>query len=578
SGEIKYNPSLKQLWSQYRNDRNVILTVLDQLLDNKKITTFMTDETIAGHLCKELRIEDKLAKKAAEDLVGEWKWNRIENRPHNDFTRIEDEDDLVVGQETLALWREMTAYGKSASQAKNVLRYAPYTDELKTLSQKDRDYINGMGGLRMHSSNDFRIDYVLDYFQFMADMAVNHMYGHTYTKSPEFVRIFGNSGYKINMSIAAVEDANGIHPNSQEGFDWDEARELREKFPNAGVMLMATSDAQVQMALDSDWIDMFIPFHASGLPKAVWYDMRQWTDYSSIQNERFLNGDEMKAALAEDGVVIPKGTSAEEVEQMYIDHFNIHVERYKTGKKAGKRISPHFLPGKTIVDGVEIPGHNNDYETYIRLCREWGVHPRFYGLKVKDNTPEGGGREVDITEHPAYMKCIKETARTDTPQTAIEFNFDQPSEALGGKTPIDYAFEELQNRAAAEAQSAGAPVRNIYESYKQDPYGIVPQFINTIIKHKETTGKDYPLDYLTPDSRKWAMEERKALEAAYKEFDTIPYHPHEYDEDGNLIMEPETEAQQEVESDGSYTMLRKVTDPAVIDWFNNAPKTTGFRT
>ena len=564
SGEIKYNPSLKQLWSQYRNDRNVILTVLDQLLDNKKITTFMTDETIAGHLCKELRIEDKLAKKAAEDLVGEWKWNRIENRPHNDFTRIEDEDDLVVGQETLALWREMTAYGKSASQAKNVLRYVPYTDELKTLSQKDRDYINGMGGLRMHSSNDFRIDYVLDYFQFMADMAVNHMYGHTYTKSPEFVRIFGNSGYKINMSIAAVEDANGIHPNSQEGFDWDEARELREKFPNAGVMLMATSDAQVQMALDSDWIDMFIPFHASGLPKAVWYDMRQWTDYSSIQNERFLNGDEMRAALAEDGVVIPKGTSAEEVEQMYIDHFNIHVERYKTGKKAGKRISPHFLPGKTIVDGVEIPGHNNDYETYIRLCREWGVHPRFYGLKVKDNTPEGGGREVDITEHPAYMKCIKETARTDTPQTAIEFNFDQPSEAPGGKTPIDYAFEELQNRAAAEAQSAGAPVRNIYESYKQDPYGIVPQFINTIIKHKETTGKDYPLDYLTPDSRKWAMEERKALEAAYKEFDTIPYHPHEYDEDGNLIMEPSKDTAPVVANEGgeSGTMLRKRVKPA----------------
>ena len=581
--EKNYNPTLKQLWNQYRNDRNVILTVLDDMLDNGRITTLLTDETIAKRLWAELRIEDKLAQKAAQDLVSEWKWNRIEDRPHDDFRRIENEDDLVIGEETLALWREMTAYGKSASQAKNVLRYVPYTDELKTLSQEDRDYINGMGGLRMHSSNDFRIDYVLDYFQFMADMAVNHMFGHTYTKNPDFVRIFGNSGYKINMSIAAYEDSRGIHPNPQEGFDWNEARQLREQFPNAGVMLMATSDAQVQMALDSDWIDMFIPFHASGLPKAVWYNMRHWQDYSSTQNERFLNGTEMREALEADGINIQNDASAEQVEEMYNDHFNIRVERYTTGKKAGKRITPHFLPGKTIVDGVEIPGHNNDYETYMRLCREWGVHPRFYGLKVKDNTPEGGGREVDISEHPAYMKCIKETARTDTPQTAIEFTFDQPSEALGGRTPIDYAFEELQRSAQNESEAAGRPVRSIYESYKDDSlYGIIPQFIEGVINHEDEyrkthNGEELPLDFLTPDSRKWFMTERRALESAYKDFDTIPYHPHEYDEDGNLIMEPETPSEEATPTDEEGVRFRKVTSPGMIKKLEDGPKVKVYR-
>ena len=545
--EKDYNPTMRQLWQQYRNDRNVALTLLDDMIDRGSVTTNTSDEVVADALCLELGVTDANARGALLDIISEWKWNRIEDRQHDDFVRVENEDDLVADEKTLTLWREMTLYGKSASGAKNVLRYVPYTDELKTLSQADRDYINGMGGLRMHSSNDFRIDYVLDYFQFMADMAVAKMMGHTYTKSPEFVRIFGNSGYKINMSIAAYEDSRGIHPNRDEGFEWNEAKELRRLFPNAGTMLMATSDAQVQFALDNDWIDMCIPFHHSGLPKAVWGNMRMWTDYSSTQNERFFNSDEMRSALEADGVEVPKDAKPEAIQKLYDEHFNVKKAIRQKGRNKGKRFAPHFLPGPTVVDGVTIPGHENNREKYLDLCRQYGVHPRFYGLKVKDNTPEGGGREIDITEHPQYMKFIKETARTDTPQTPIQFNFDQPSEALGGKTPIDYAFEELQARAMSETEMAGSPVRSIYESYKQDPFGIVPKFIDGIIKHKEETGEDLPLDYLTPDSRAWFMTERKALEDAYRDFDTVPYHPHEYDENGNLIMEEEkpqlTEAQ-----------------------------------
>lgn len=532
-----YNPSLKMLWFQYSNDRNVVLNVLDQLYADGRIMTDLNDDVIAAVVDTELRINDPAAVKVVEDIVSEWKWDAIEGREHSDFTPVE-EDDLVVDPRTLSLWREMTSYAKSASQAKSVLRYIPYTDELKKLSQEQKDYINGMGGVRMHSSNDFRIDYVFDYFQFMADMAANKMFGHTYTKSPEFVRIFGNSGYKINMSIAAYEDEKGnIRMNEDEGFNWDVAKELRDAFPNAGVMLMATSDNQIQMALDSDWIDMFIPFHASSLPKAVWYNMRAWKDYTTVQNEAFLNGDEMRAALISDGVELPKNIKAADVERMYLEHFNIKTIIGTAGKQKGKRLRPHFLPGPTVVDGQYVPGHDNDTMRYLQLCREYGVHPRFYGIKVKN----AEGKTIDITEHPNYIKCIKETARTDSPQTAVRFNFDQPSEALGGKTPIEYAFDELQTRAAVEMQAAGSPVRDIYKSLEQDAFGIVPQFIDTIIKHKEKTGKDYPIDYITPDSRKWFLTERKALEEAYKDIETIPYHRNEYDIEGEPVKTRVTE-------------------------------------
>ena len=529
-----YNPTLKMLWSHYASSRNSVITMLEEMLDSGAISVEMSDEVISKKVAKALGINSDKAVKVIEEIAGEWKWNTIEGKEHDDYTPV-DEDDVWVNENAFDVWRDMTSYAKSASSAKGVIRYTPYTDELKSISKEVRDYINGMGGVRMHSSNDFRIDYVFDYFQFMADMALYKMFGHTYTKSPEFVRIFGNSGYKINMSIAAYQDQDGnIRPNVDEGFDWREAQELRELFPNAGTMLMATSDEQLQMALDSDWIDMCIPFHRSGLPKAVWYNMRLWTDYESKQNELFLNSKEQKAALKDAGVEIPKKASKEQIEELYNKHFNVEVLIGTEGKNKGKRVKPHFLPGPTIVDGVDIPGHNNDHQLYLDLCKKYGVKPRFKGIMVRDNTPEGKGKLVDITEHPRYMIFIKETARTDSPQTAVQFNFDQPSEALGGKTPMDYAFDELEARAMAEAEIAGGKVSDIYASLNQDSFGIVDQFIDTIIRHKNETGEDYPLDYITPESREWFMVQRKALEEAFKDITEIPYHRNEYDEQGNL--------------------------------------------
>ncbi len=528
-----YNPTMKMLWQHYNSTRDSILADLDMMLADGRINTGMKDATIVKAVAADLNINDTEARKVVADIVSEWKWDAIEGKDHQGFTRVEEED-IFANEDALALWREMTAYAKSASSAKSVLRYVPYTDELKYISAEVRDFINGMGGLRMHSSNDFRMDYVLDYFQFMADMAAAKMFGHTYTKSPDFVRIFGNSGYKINMSIAAYEDSEGnIRQNEDEGFNWTVARQLREQFPNAGTMLMATSDAQIQFALDTDWIDMFIPFHASSLPVTIWKDMRGWSDYTKNQNERFFNSTDIKEALTEAGIPFDRKASAKDLEQLFFDRMGIKRIYKKSGKSAGKRVRPHFLPGPTMVEGELVPGHNNDIQRYFELCRQYGVHPRFEGIQVRD----AEGNLIDITQHPGYIKCIKETARTDTPQTAIQFNFDQPSEALGGQSPLDYSLEILRGMAEAEQNMAGKAVQDIYESTKKDPYGIVPQFIDVIIKHKEETGADYPVDFLTPDAREWYLVERKALEEAYRDVAEIPYHPTEYNYEGQPVAD-----------------------------------------
>ena len=120
--------------------------------------------------------EDKGRAKSISNIVNEWRYDTIEKAPHKNFTEMSGMADFNLN--ALALWDEMCKYGASASSAKNVVKYYPYTDELQGVSRKDRDYINGMGGIRKHSSNDFRVDYVQDYIMFYADLSVK-LFGKT---------------------------------------------------------------------------------------------------------------------------------------------------------------------------------------------------------------------------------------------------------------------------------------------------------------------------------------------------------------------------------------------------------------
>ena len=276
-----------------------------------------------------------------------------------------------------------------------------HTDQLKNVSEQDKAYIIGMGGIRKHSSNDFRMDYVQDYFLFYADLAAGKWTGHTYSKSTDFVKIFACTGDRINMSVAFYEDANGnLRENIDEGASFRDVKELRKAYDNVGSMAMVTSDNQLSYALNADWIDMIIPFHASGLDKSVWYNLRMWNDYTTKQSERFYNAETMKQKLTEAGVEIPKGAKAAEIKELFEKEFNV---KHIYGEK-GEVLKPHFFPGDTYVNGQLVPGHHNDVKTYFRLCEEYGVHPRFYGIEVKD----ANGKNIEITEHPNNLKHIKE--------------------------------------------------------------------------------------------------------------------------------------------------------------------------
>lgn len=498
-----YNPDVTEVWNSSQQSRNSILDFLDAQKENGKITNKTGAGAIKKMVTAQFGITEKGAVSEAASYIADWMYDVNAGVEH--IYNVENTGNTDVDQRALALHHEALAYAKSASSAKTVENYMPYTDQIKYISENDKAFINGMGGIRKHSSNDFRIDYVQDYIMFFADLAAGGWMGHTYTKSTDYVKVFGKTGDRINMSIAMYGDTKEtVRENLDEGMGWKDAKELRKAYKDAGVMAMVTSDAQLSYALNSDWVDMIIPFHASGLDKSVWYNLRMWNDYTSKQLERFLNSTEKKEALKAKGVEIPKGANAEQISTLYDETFKIK----KITAEDGSVVKPHFFPGDTYVNGQMVPGHHNDVETYKKLCAEYGVHPRFYGIQVED----ANGNTVDVTDHPGYLKLIKETSRTDSEQEKIKFNFDEKDDFLG-MSPLDYAMQRMEQ----EAKNGG------FENTKEDPYGVVNEFKN------EYLNKDRPLGYLTDRAKQYKadrdaeqQEAAKKLKAQLEEDSAVP--------------------------------------------------------
>lgn len=537
SGKAIKDMTATQAWVAWQEARNAVFNYLDVL--HRDSDKALAASTLEKKVFDHFGIKNKDARAELKLFVGEWRYDKLNNRPHE--YGIENNDnatDATIGGASLkeayiAEYHLASRYASSSSSARNSDNYAPYTNELIELAEKhpeDRAYVEAMGGIRKHSSNDFRMEYLLDYLSFYADLALGGWTGHTYTKDPEFCRIFGRTGDRINMSIAMTteiekdEDGNyvaHVYPNTDEGMLWDDARKLADDYKDLGTMAMVTDNAQLSFALNNDWINMIIPFHRSGLPTELWYNMQAWSDYTSIQNERFYNTADKLKLINEKRKAEGKPLLAEKnknkIDEIYAEEFKPKV----IYDEKGERKRPHFFPGDTIQIGPNgekqvIPGHHNDSARYLQLCKEYGVHPRFAGTIVTDSE----GNEIDITQHPNYIKVIKETARIDSEQHPIEFNLNEYDPKLG-MTPIEYAMKALKNQAG-RGLNTGNPEKAHYiekgETGGASGASIYDKILDTF--KKEYLGKDRELGWVAPNLRRDAIkgdETQKAATAAAME-------------------------------------------------------------
>lgn len=161
-----------------------------------------------------------------------------------------------------------------------------------------------VGGVRAQSFSEYVPRMVFDYMQMIAELSAKKLPAHAYTKEALFVKQFGLTGMKINMSLmpAMVEggvapglDANGNYAWADESFDYNTAVELQNAEGyrnNCGTICVGISDAHIRKLMSDPNIRMVIPYHKSGINPVVAHMMRigEYPDYTGYQNTRYADG------------------------------------------------------------------------------------------------------------------------------------------------------------------------------------------------------------------------------------------------------------------------------------------------
>ena len=324
-------------------------------------------------------------------------------------------------------YKQARTYAQGAVKAHGRVYYAVYNGQVLRVKQNKIDDWNRTYGLRMYSFSDFSPAFILENMQMVTDAAVRKLRMLAYTKEPEFVEIFGDTGMAINISIAGVPDGNGgYHSDGMQGMDWETAKALRDRYPAAGTVYVAKDDAEVEWAMAQDWIDTVIPFHIS-YGSGMMQRSMGWTNYSGQQSE-------------------------------------------KKEKGWTKDMKVTIYPSE----------HQNDKDTYLRLCEENLLTPKF--PKWKDN--------------PNYMKLVNETRLAPENMAPVQpiFNVEAAEKSLeqfakaGGYNPIlggsettrDYIVEDIASRV-----EKNAPM--IEERHRKYSLGSqkIPKTWNELVERRE---------------------------------------------------------------------------------------------
>ena len=215
-------------------------------------------------------------------------------------------------------------YAQSASWAKKRVGYVAYNGHILKWSQDRINKLNSHYGLRMYSFSDFSPAFILENMQMVTDAAVRGLKMLGYSKDLDFVKIFAPTGMNINVPVFGFETGGQVFENNIIGANWEQAKQLREQYPNVGITFVATNDTLVNWGLEQEWIDVVIPYH-----------------------------------LVRTGREVAKALN-------YVNYTSESADTKDVGWKQGR--------DKKYIAPTE---HNNDYETYMRALKKNHLKPRF---------------------------------------------------------------------------------------------------------------------------------------------------------------------------------------------------------
>lgn len=338
-------------------------------------------------------------------------------------------------------------YTQAASWAKKRVKYAAYDGSILKIPRRTVDKLNSMYGLRFYSFSDASPAYALENMQMINDAAVMGFKGLGYTKVAWWADMVAESGMNVNVSVFGHEINGQIVEDNLMGASWQDVQALRERHPNVGAVFVATNDNLVDWALAQDWIDVVIPYHLVRTGKVV-ADILNYTNYTDVSGD--------------------KKTDA------WDKHSN--------------------------VASISAAMHNNDMQTYLQLCEENNLTPRF----------------EKWINNPNYMKLVNETRQSVTESKAM-----QPITSQGA---LDVAKRELntmaenggfyvpiggsQERASELAGELAQKVQN--GDYERASYSMNPSVLSDMQQRDTESAINYLAGQLV-DNGPRAAEIAKAL-------------------------------------------------------------------
>jgi hypothetical protein len=259
---------------------------------------------------------------------------------------------------------DMLKYAQSASWAKKQTQYVAYYDEILKLKPQVIRNLNSHYGMRWYSFSDYSGAFIVENMQQITDAAIRGLKGLSYTKDTDFAEIFAPTGMNINVSVYAKKNKDGGYEiDAKQSANIDEAIKLRKKYPNVGIVVVATDAEGVEWALSQEWSDVVIPFHT----------VRTGADVAEFYNWEIFNAEQSDTVTDQ-------------------NLWDAYVESVGK-KKASKMVYPSE--------------HQNDRDTYLRICKERGLTPRF----------------KSFLDNPNYMKLVNETRQSESQTSPLKAKF-----------------------------------------------------------------------------------------------------------------------------------------------------------
>lgn len=410
---------------------------------------------------------------------------------------------------------------KGSAGPKSAFGDVQYLNDILSNKKFDVEKAYDVGGVRIQSFSDYVARLVFDYTQMVADLAAKGLPAHAYTKEVLFVKQFGLTGIKINMSlIPAIGDgryaglnADGSYAWAKESFPLDEAYAIQadaEYGKNCGTIAVGVSDVHIWKMLDDPAIRMVIPYHKSGINPIVAHMMNidGFKNYTTEQNTRYRNGKKLNKAdmsqVPDFNVLMHReGLNAVEASRRYVEWCEergylpkFHRFAYKTvnGERVFNENYYKLLEDfTTMVDGVYhpqeavkmvFPNKDSAFGSMAELIRSGLEEDAVTAARLDADVDNIVNEIGEVLSQPVEVAPKKSTAKKGEVRYSVSDTLDSDLDSI-----LDGSFEASRNELylgetsnfmtdviGADSLSLYMPASKAYsslvtrEEYEKKPY------------------------------------------------------------------------------------------------------------